>query len=288
MTANRGVRYAFFGVWALALTGLTYVLGATPLKVLRTWLGRPAYWAGGALLTAGLLAVPGPINQLGYAFVSLVILVGVFAELEDSGLSLTATAFFTVLISGLLGAGAFAFWIFAVGKGAWRERLLTGMEQTLKPVTDLNPALHFDLGALLWQLPSIVVILWMASLYIAVLMEARLGGRGTYRAQLAEYRNPDVVTWVLIVSLLGAFGRMAPPAIEAISNNALNVCLLLFFFQGIAVVARVLRTFRFGVGSQVLLMVVIVLHLFWFVAVIGLTDHWLDFRARLGKRSAAA
>ena len=285
--SNPGVRHAFYAVWALALTGLTYVLGATPLKVLRAGWGRRGYWAVGVVTSAALIAGPSPVNQLGWAFLSLVTLVGVFAEFEDMDLSLSASAFYTLLINCLLGAGAFALWIFASGKGAWRASLVGGLERTLKPVTDLNPSLHFDFAALSGQLPSIVVILWLASLYIAVLFEDRLGGRGRFRSQLAEYRNPDAVTWVLIGSLLGAFGHLAGPTLEVVSNNALNVCLLLFFFQGIAVVSRALATFRFGPVAQVLMMIVIVLHLFWFVSVIGLTDHWLDFRARLRKRSAA-
>jgi hypothetical protein len=287
MVAPKGLRYAFYGAWALALTGLTYVLGAIPLKVLRTWAGRAGYWAGGGVLSLLLVMLPSSASPLGWAFLSLLVLVGTFAELEETGLSLAATAFFTLLINVLLTAGAFALWIYAAGRSGWRDVLIGGLERTLKPVTDLNPALAFDYPALVGQLPSILVILWLAALYLAVLLEDKLGGRGGYRAQLAEYRNPDAVTWVFIASLLGAFGHFFPPIVETIANNALNVTLLLFFFQGIAVVTRVLTGFKMNTALQAVVMVVIVLHLFWFVSVIGLSDHWLDFRGRLKKRSEA-
>lgn len=284
---NKGVRFAFYGAWALALTGLTYVLGALPLKVLRTWMGRGAYWSAGFALSSGLLVAPAPLlNQLGFAFLSLLVLIGTFAELEEMGLDLPAAAFFTLLIDGLVAGAMFALWVSAVGGAGWFGTLTATLERVLKPVTEINPALHFDYASLVAQLPSIVVILWMVALYLAVLGEARLGGRPGLRDQLGEYRNPDGVTWVFMAALLGAFGNFVPPQLAMVAANALNVCLLLFFFQGIAVVTRYLTSYRMRVGAQAVLMIVILLHLFWFVSLIGLSDHWLDFRERLRKRSA--
>lgn len=280
----RGVRSAFYGIWAVVLTALTYVLGATPLKVLRARLGRPAYWLTGTALSAALFAAPATsVQGLGLAFFSLVVLVGTFAEMEETGLSLAASVLFTLVINALVVGGVFALWIFSFGPG-WSQAVIGVLEDTFRPVAELNPNLQLNYASLLGQLPSIVLILWLGALYLALLLESRLGGVKAYRAQLAAFRLPDAAVWLFIGALLGAFGHIPVPGLALVSNNVLNVCLLLFFFQGIAVVARYLGTLRFGVLPQTLLLMLVVLHLFWFVSLIGLTDYWLDFRARIAKR----
>ena len=279
-----GVRFAFYGIWAVVLTALTYVLGATPLKVLRERLGRPAYWLTGVSLSAAMFAAPAAsVQGLGLAFLSLVVLVGTFAELEETGLSLAASVLFTLLINGLVVGGVFALWIFLFGPG-WTLAVQSLLEDGFKPVAELNPNLQLNYASILGQLPSIVLILWLGALYLALLLEGRLGGTKTYRTQLAEFRLPDAGVWVFIAALLGAFAHVPIPGVSVVSNNVLNVCLLLFFFQGIAVVARYLGSLRLGVLPRTLLLMLVVLHLFWFVSLIGLTDYWLDFRARIAKR----
>ncbi len=267
------------------MTALTYVLGAVSLKTLRSKFGRGGYWALTAALSAGLFAAH--FTLLAVSFLSLVVLVGVFSELEELHLSFNVSAFFTLVINSLIGAGAFVFWMYSTGP-KWSHQVLTWVETLLKPLADMNPSLEIKYFDLMLQLPSIVLILWMGAIYLAVLLENRLGGEEPVndlgmRKQLAEFRLPDACVWLFIASLLGSFGHLGNQVVEAISANTLNVCFMLFFFQGVAVVSKSFERMRFGAFWQVLLMAVIVIHLFLFVSVLGLMDYWFDFRARLAK-----
>jgi hypothetical protein len=271
------------------MTGATYVLGAAPLKLLRAKLGRLGYWIGGSAISLAFFAFHLP--AMGIAYFSLVLLMGVFSELEEVGLSFPVCGFFTLLINSLLGGAAFAIWVSLTGP-AWSERILAFVEMVLKPLTEMNPQMQVSYYDLMLQLPSAVIILWTGAIYLAVLLENRLNGgepatahSAAIRAQVSEFRLPDPAVWVFIASLLGAFGGFAPHAVEAVALNGLNVCLLLFFLQGIAVVAKAFATWRVGLFWQFLFMVLIVVHLFLIVSLLGLVDFWMDFRSRLAKSS---
>lgn len=286
---GNGVRIAFYTVWSVLMTGLTYVLGAPPLKLLRAKLGRPGYWLLGIGLSALFFAAGAKAMAL--AFFSLVVLMGVFSELEEVGSGFMVSGFFTLLINTLLGAGAFAMWVSVTGPG-WVQQIQTFLETALKPLANLNPQVKINYFDLMLNLPSMVIILWMCAIYLAVLLEPRLNNgepatahSAATRAQLAEFRLPDPVIWLFIISLLGAFGGVSPKWLEAIAVNSLNVCMLLFFFQGIAVVTKFFEAMRTGWLWQVLFMILIVIHLALFVSLLGLMDYWLDFRARLTKRT---
>lgn len=287
--ASNSVRIAFYSVWAVLMTAVTYVLGAPPLKLLRAKLGRGGYWLLGIALTAGFYALHA--KGMAIAFMSLVVLMGVFSELEEVDSGFLISGFFTLLINTLLGAGAFVMWASSAGP-KWSQTILTALETMLKPLAELNPKLEINYFDLMLQLPSIIIMLWMCAIYLAVMLESRLNNgeaatshSAMMRAQLAEVRMPDPVIWLFIVSLLGAFGGFSPKWVEATAVNFMNVCLLLFFFQGITVTAKFFETMRMGWFWQFLLMVVIIVHLALFVSLLGLMDYWVDFRARMAKRA---
>jgi hypothetical protein len=287
-TGQRLLRTIFYSVWAVVMTALTYVLGAAPLKVLRVRLGRLGYWVLGTGISIAFIVTKNPI--MGLAFFSLVLLIGVFDEMEEAGFSFMASGFFTLLINSLLAAGAFALWVSHMGP-KWSGVILSSIETLVKPLVEINPRFEINPYDLMVQLPSVTILLWMAGLYLAVLLENRLlggepvqlKGRVSMRSQLAEFRLPDPVVWLFIASLLGAFGGFHVRGLETVAINVMNVCLMLLFFQGIAVVARAFTALRMGAFWQGLFMLLIVLHLFLFVALLGLTDYWLDFRMRMNK-----
>ncbi len=274
------------------MTALTYILGAASLKVLRQKSGRLIYWGLNVALSAGLFALD--FKMLSVAFFSLVLLTGVFSELEDLGLNLSVSAFFTLVINALIWTGTFLFWMSITGP-KWSATVLAAVENLLKPLEVYNPGLQVKYFDLMLQLPSVIIMMWMASIYLAVLLESRLlTSRDPQtdpsvmqdlpmREQLKEFRVPDAAVWIFILALLGKFGGFSNQTFEAISANALNVCFTLFFFQGIAVVARTFEKVRLGLIWQTLFMVMIVVYLFLFVSALGLVDYWFDIRARLAK-----
>lgn len=274
------------------MTALTYILGAVGLKVLRHKLGRVGYWGLCTTISVALFLIPA--KPLAIAFFSLVVLMGVFSELEELHLSFTLSAAFTLLLNSLIAAGAVALWVSRIGP-KWVTMVQSTMESLLEPVTKLNANLQINIPDLMWQLPSIILIMWMGAIYVAVLLEGRLSAiempkpEGeqplTMRQQLAQLRMPDTVVWLFILSLLGSFGSFEVKGLQAVSANVLNVSFVLFFFQGIAVVSKFFEKLRMGAFWQFLFMVLIVVHLFLFVSLVGLADYWADFRARLDKRT---
>lgn len=285
---NLAGRYLFFSVWAVLMTALTYVLGAPTLKVLRSSMGRWKFWAMAIGFTAVIWALKAP--ALAVAFFSLAILMELLTEFEEMGLAFLPSALLTLLVNTLLGAGAFALWASSKGP-AWSQTLLITVETALKPLNQISPKVQINYFDLMLQLPSILIIMWIISIFLAVLMEERLrfpapeGAviKPTFKSQLGEIRMPDAFVWIFIVSLLGAFGDFKVRAVEAVSVNAMNVCLVLFFFQGVAVAMKLFAKIRMGWFWQMLFMFLIVVHLFLFVSLVGLLDYWLDFRTRLAK-----
>jgi ABC-type uncharacterized transport system fused permease/ATPase subunit len=272
------------------MTALTYVLGAPLLKVMRLRAGRAGYWVIGTGIAGAFWF--GDARAMALAFFSLVVLMGVFDELEESGLSFMVSGFFTLLINSMLSAGAFAVWMAQAGP-KWSQQILSFLDGLLKPLADINPHLQVSSSDLMLQLPSVIVLLWIGAIYLSVLLERFLlggehqlpPGRVSMRAQLGEFRLPDPVVWLFIAALLGSFGGFKLPLVETVSVNVMNISLMLFFLQGLAVVTKFFETARISFFWQALMMFLILMYLFLFVAVLGLMDFWLDFRLRISKRA---
>jgi hypothetical protein len=276
-------QYFFYAFWSLLMTAMTYVLGGASLKALRHRAGRGTFWTICGPICIALFALRW--DALAIAFTTLVLLIGVFSELEEIGLGFGMSAFLAVLMNSLVGGGAFALWVSATGS-KWVVQIQTWLENLVKPLSGMNPALQINATDLMPQLPSVILILWIVALYLAVLLERRLGSPSHIQKQLSQWRLPDVVVWIMIFGLLGAFGNFENKVIHSVSINAINVCFVLFFFQGLAVVSQFFRRLKMGPFWQMLFMVVIVLHLFLFVSALGLVDYWADFRARMKNKGA--
>jgi uncharacterized protein YybS (DUF2232 family) len=104
--------------------------------------------------------------------------------------------------------------------------------------------------------------------------------------ELTLFRVPDPVLWFAMVAILGAFVKHGRPWLEVISLNALNVLAVLYFFQGLAVIASAFRVFKIGPFWQVLWYFVLVVQLFLMVSLLGFVDFWLEFRERLTRKPA--
>lgn len=276
-------------LWAFVLTALTYFLGAGPLRAVRAQLGRGFYWSVVCLLSLVSLSIgifgTGEEASLflwvGGSFFSLAILLGVFSEFEESGLNFDLSAAFSILVLSFLSLGAtgILFWL----RGpSFFSKIRAFFEQALK-----GAQLELPVDQLLYQIPSVVIILWMLALYTGVLLEGRIRmgvhKPSLFRAELFQFRAPGWAVWVFIASLLPALGGMGPTWLQAVATNVLNVSIAVFFFQGLGIIHQVLIFLRVGLFWQVLLVLFLVLQLFLFVSCLGLADYWLDLRMRLIK-----
>lgn len=93
-----------------------------------------------------------------------------------------------------------------------------------------------------------------------------------------EYRNPDILVWVLIAA--GFSMLAANPIITTPALNVLAVIVLLYFLQGLAVLVTVISRQSIAGVLRVGLYIMLLLqpYLAALVAVIGVFDLWGDFR----------
>ena len=94
----------------------------------------------------------------------------------------------------------------------------------------------------------------------------------------SSFRNPDLLVWVLIVD---GFLLLLP--VSATTTPALNILLLiimLYIFQGMAVITALITKHSIPVFVRVILYAILIIqpYLLALVASIGLFDLWVDFR----------
>ncbi len=279
----------FWMLWAFALTAVTYFLGAGPLRAVRAQLGRGFYWGFVFLLSAVSLGLGFSLEGnesalliwVGASFLTISLLLGLFSEFEESGLSFDLSAAFSILVLSCLsvGAGGILFWL--QGRSLFTKTRMF-FEQSLK-----GAQIELPIDQIIFQIPSVIVILWMLAIYTGVLLEGRIR-LGTHRpsllrAELFQFRAPGWAVWVFIASLLPAFGGYGPNWLQVTATNILNISIAVFFFQGIGIIHQVLIFMRVGLFWQILLVVFLILQLFLFVSCLGLADYWLDLRTKLIK-----
>ena len=290
--SNRRFEFIIYGLlllFASALSALTMVFAAIPMRITRKSFGSAWFWAGHLVAGTVLMALGFPIFGIGV--LAFAILIGSYSELENHNSSVFSAAFLALAITVGVGSLATAVWSYQTKT----DLLHVLREHAGNFVTQMNsvyPDAKVNVEVLAQQIPSALVVLLMLGLAAGL-----IGERPLYRwfrlprvkeresADLTSFRVPDVFVWVTILAVPGAFLQHGKPMIELISSNVLNVLLMLYFFQGLAVVIRSFRVFKVGVFWRGALFILFAAQLFPVVALLGFVDFWLDFRARFGKRA---
>ncbi|MCZ7584928.1 MAG: YybS family protein [Deltaproteobacteria bacterium] len=132
--------------------------------------------------------------------------------------------------------------------------------------------------------PSINVALAAITVWLNMLIVIRFGPEGRpYRGmtELWRWSAPEPLVFGVLapaIFLIFSPGLLA----TAVAGNVLVICLLPFFFQGMAVTSNALRKMRFGPGMRVVSYGLLVGMLGVMVvpaqASLGVLDIWLDFR----------
>lgn len=275
--------------WTIILSLFTAVLGAAPLRVLRQTVGQGPYW----LISICLVGLSIGLNWLPLALIlgANAVLVGSFTEFEERDFNLRQSAGFSVLITVLLLSSGFYVWTSLIGK-AWFSQVIAAVEGFLVQAQTMKIDFLAQVKAqdIVVQLPSAVFIFMIVSLGLALILESRFSRwvnvRITKKEKLTDFSAPDVIVWLFIVSLLGAFAELGMRPFEVFSLNALNVCLVIYFFQGLAVLGTYFEAFRIGVVWRFLWVMLLVFQLPILMSLLGLVDYWADFRRAFVKRAA--
>lgn len=290
---SRLLKYILLLGLSALLSSLTIVFGAVPMRMVRRSFGRWPYWLGHAAVVAAMFALG--FSAFSLLVLALVFMTGAYTEVEEHGGAVFASGLGGVLAG--LGAGAVALGAkLYVHKAALLNELRAQIAPLVDRMAQLNPKAQITIDTVLQQLPSGFVITLMIALSFALIWERRLltwsklqeQKEGVHTVGLRSFQVPGATVWLSMLAILGAFLQHGNHVLEMVSVNLLNILAVLYFFQGLAVVATAFEVFKVGRVWQTLWYIMIVLQLFLLVSLLGFADYWVEFRQRLSRKPTEA
>lgn len=277
---------------SILLSMLTVIFGAPLLRVLRKTYGPLAFWLLGVVVTGAAWLLNA--QPLALFIGSIWMTSGAYIELEHKGFGWWISGLLSIAIGsvasglGLLGA----FKKNGINTYAEIQKLA---EQFSQQVQTMNPAVKLDPSVLVQQIPSAVVIVLILALGVGLIFERRVFSwlnlpreKTASQLKLLEYRVPDYVIWIAMTAFLLTMVSFGGKATAILAVNILNVCIVLYFFQGLAVLEVFLNSMRAGVFTRVLTYIILVGQMLLVLSVVGLIDYWVDFRSRIRKMNTPA
>jgi len=271
---------------AVSLTLTTVIFAPLPLMLLRRNGGRTSFVVGSVLASAALIWFATPM-VVG-AFLGAVILTFVLTESESQNLGYTSSVFVTLLV--LVGFIAIALG-YAIQHYGFDPVVFARNQLTLA-LTQLSlpTGVTIDKEALIKQLPSALVILIVFSIWVNSIlvpkMEKLFGWEPIcldHTFMSVEFRSwklPDSFVWLALLSAGGTFLGFQPEWAQWVCANLFNIVVMLYFFQGLAVVVDYFAVKRVSALWRMVAYIFIFSQLFLMVAFLGFADLWIGFRNR--------
>ena len=282
------IKGLFLVTWSVFLTMVTFVLGAIPMHGLRQLAGR-------GLFVSINICVLGALYGLQYfdlmiTYGSVFVLVLAYNEFKRRDLNLFEISLFSVLAVSAFQAVIFMYW--ALQNPGWYGFLVERTDKFLVESSLINPKAlqYFSVSDLVAQFPSAIFIVSTVMLLLVILFEGKISSwlqlpNAIRLEPVQHFKAPDFFIWIFIASLLGAFYKMDYKLVSLVSLNVLNICIVIYFFQGLAVVSHFFAVFKVGVVWKALWYMILVVQLFLLVSCIGILDYWMNFRARFQKKA---
>lgn len=271
---------------AVLFSQTAIILAPLPLTLLRRSFGRVGLLTGMLVGSGALAYLSAPLEFC--LFVGSGLLSALYVEGEEQGLSYTSSIMVAVLVT--LGFGALAT-IGAVAQYGgdpvvyFREQIALALSQVQLPAD-----VKVDPESLLMQVPSAIIAAVIIAAWANSLLSMRMGevlgipSKGLQRfgsRDLTSWKLPDAFVWVALGAVGGTFFQIEPTWAKWAATNCLNVAVLLYFFQGLAIVAHFFQVKRVAPIWRSLMYLLIFLQLFVFVALLGFVDLWIDLRGRM-------
>lgn len=274
---------------ATLTTALFIFLGTPFLRVLRNVFGPLKYWISGILIAAFLIvASPGTV-LMGFFLFSFWVTIGLYQELEERGHANFWTAALSILVgSSMIILGPY-LWNQALGLNLV-DNLKESFEELTRLLSNGKSLSEYGLSAeaIVQQIPSMVIVIETTALAFALMLDRRFAvlmgvryERIASQMRLLEFRVPDLMIWITMISFLLSFIQWAPPTASVVALNVFNVMMGLYFFQGLAVMEMSFLVFRVGAFMKLLIYLFVVGQLFFLLSAVGVIDYWVDFRQRL-------
>lgn len=270
---------------SILLSMFTVVMGAPLMRVLRKSYGASAYWFFGLAVTAVLWLMKA--EPLALFVGSVWMTLGVYGELEQRGLGWWISGLLSVLV-GALATGWGLFQALKMNGIHSMAEMQIALDDFIAKVQAVNPNVKIESGFLLQQIPSVIVIVLIVALGLGLIFEKKTFSwlnipreKVASQLKLLEYRMPDFMIWVAMVAFLLTMVSFGGKATAILALNVVNIAVVLYFFQGLAVLEVFLNTMKAGVFTRILAYVILIGQLFLLLSLIGLIDYWVDFRKRM-------
>jgi hypothetical protein len=101
------------------------------------------------------------------------------------------------------------------------------------------------------------------------------------------FKIPDFFVWVTMVSFLLSFVDLKNEGLMTLGVNVFNVMVVLYFFQGLAIMEWMMNLFKMGFFMRLLTYLIVVGQLFFLLSAVGFIDFWVDFRQRFSNWKTA-
>lgn len=276
-------------IFAFPLLGV-FALLFLPLPVLfyRLKLGRNS----GAIIvvvsfTILLIMTKGLAFDILY-FGSLLVTGFLLGECVERHMGIERTMIFTGL--GVLGSAFGAFVLYIIFQD---QTMAAIVSDYVTRYFSLTAQLYSDMGiqqnqiemlnsAFLIVLPGMFLVSFMATIWMNILIIKKLLLKKGFVLKnldtLNQYKTPDFLVWVVIVLGLMLFLPMEAP--KYFSINCLIIFMLVYFFQGIAVVSFFFQKKGSPAALRVFCYSLIAVQLYFLILIIGLGffDNWINFR----------
>lgn len=267
-------------------------LGAPFMRALFVSTKSRTFWTTAAVLFAAMLVVGIKNHKILETAVyvgSIWMTLGTYSELEKRGISW--------LNSGLVSICTGFFFALA-GYFLVLKNLTSGdlLAEIVKPLSvAMNKAIPESAptaDALVKFLPGIFIASLFGSLAISFAYEDKVTKLfKIQRERIAsglrwlEFRLPSFTIWTALVTILITELIATPSLLHTLGFNILIVLTVAFFFQGLAVVASLLRIYRVSPIFRTITYLLIFLQLAPFIVFVGFADYWADFRSLVIKKT---
>ncbi len=277
------VSYTFplLGVFALLLLPL-------PVLYFRLKLGRNS---GAVIALAGFAVLM--VMTRGVAFDTLyfgaLLMTGLFlGECIEHHMGIEKTMLFTV--TGVLGSALAVFAVYALFQSQGIGDRVAGY---ISQYFDLTSALYSDMGiekeqidtlnaAFLIVMPGMFIVSYMTTVWLNILiikrLLARIGIHLKNMADLNRFRAPHMLVWAVIG--LGVLLALPVGPVKYVAINCLIILMLIYFFQGIAVISFYFQKKESPTFLKVFCYGLIAVQIYFLILVVGLGffDNWINFR----------
>ncbi len=267
-----------------------------PLPVLfyRLKLGRNNGFILVGIVLAMSLAVTGSLG-MDSIFLAALLASGLFlGECIERQMDISRIIGFSIL--GIIGVCLLALILFAGFRGESPAGFISGnMAQYSLAFTQLYSNMGVSqeqatmlVGLIMMVFPGMLITSFISIMLLNVLiirgMLSRRGIELKNLAHLTSYRMPDFLVWCVIglaaCLILSRYVSGNMGGLVYMGINGMLVLMLMYFFQGIAIVAFFMEKKNVPMFARVFCYALVVLQFYFSVLVIGVGffDHWANFR----------